>query len=88
MRELLSKWHWGQPQEAAFACLKSEINILAHYDPKADTKVPVDALLFGLGAVLQQKNDNVWKPVAFASRMMSATECHYAQIEKETLAAT
>ena len=45
MRELLSKnshWHWGQPQEAAFACLKSEITnprVLAHYDPKADTKM-------------------------------------------------
>ena len=32
--------------------------------------------------------DDVWKPVAFASRTMSATECHYAQIEKEALAAT
>ena len=32
--------------------------------------------------------DNVWKPVAFASRSMSSTEVRYTQIEKEALAAT
>ena len=30
----------------------------------------------------------MWKPVAFASRTMSAVKCHYAQIEEEALAAT
>jgi len=29
-----------------------------------------------------------WKPVAYASRSMSETECRYAQIEKEALATT
>ena len=29
-----------------------------------------------------------WRPVAFASRSMSETECRYAQIEKEALAVT
>ena len=61
--------------------------ILTHYDPTAEVKVSADASSFGLGAVLLQKHHNKWKPVAFASRTMTETECHYAQIEKEVLAA-
>jgi len=60
--------------------------ILTHYDPSAEAKVSADASLFGLGAVLLQKTSNTWKPVAFASRTMSETECRYTQIEKEALA--
>ena len=41
-----------------------------------------------MGAVLLQKTDGLWRPVAFASRSMSETERRYAQIKKEALAAT
>ena len=61
--------------------------ILTHYDPTAEVKVSADASSFGLGAVLLQKHYNKWQPVAFASRIMTETESHYAQIEKEALAA-
>ena len=37
---------------------------------------------------LLQKIDSHWKPVEYASCAMSETECRYAQIEKEALAAT
>ena len=47
-----------------------------------------DASSFGLGAVLFQKDKDDWKPVAYASRLMSKTERRYAQIEKEALAVT
>ena len=43
---------------------------------------------FGLGAVLLQKEESEWKPVAYASRSMTETERRYAQIEKEALAIT
>ena len=41
-----------------------------------------------IGAVLLQKSDSTWKPVAFASRSMTETERRYAQIEKEALVTT
>ena len=94
LRELLSKsrkWIWGPPQSKAFNLVKAELSkptTLALYDPAALTKISADASAFGLGAVLLQKDDGLWRPVAFASRSMTETERRYAQIEKEALAAT
>lgn len=45
-----------------------------------------DASGFALGAVLSQIQDNVEKPIAFASRTLSDTESRYATNEKEALA--
>lgn len=54
----------------------------------AELKLSADASSYGLGAVLLQKVDSDWKPVAFASRSMTDTERRYAQVEKEALAIT
>ena len=94
LRELLSKknaWLWGATQDHAFDQVKAELSkptTLALYDPAADSKVSADASSYGLGAVLLQKTNDDWRPVAFASRAMSETERRYAQIEKEALALT
>ena len=61
--------------------------ILTLYDPKAATKISADASSFGLGAVLLQKDESSWKPVAYASRSLTETK-RYAQIEKKALAIT
>ena len=69
--------------------LKKEVtkpSILAHYNPQCKVKISADASSFGLGAALLQKENNEWRPVAFASRRMTETEQRYAQIEKEALA--
>ena len=92
LRQLLSKkstWLWGPEQDLAFA--KAELTkptVLVLYSPQAPTKVCADASSYGLGAVLMQKSQSEWRPVAYASRSMTETEKRYAQIEKEALATT
>ena len=92
LRELLSKkneWFWGPSQQVAFDNIKDMLSntpVLALYKPELDTKVSADSSSYGLGAVLMQKNDSQWRPVAYASRSLSETERRYAQIEKEALA--
>ena len=90
--ELLKKariWQWTEAQQQAFTGIKKELSqstVLCIYDPNAETKISADASSHGLGAVLLQKHDSEWKPVAYASRSLSDMEANYAQIEKEALA--
>ena len=80
LRELLTKsrnWIWGPPQSDAFQCIKGELTkftTLALYNPAAPTKISADASAYGLGAVLLQQANGVWRPVSFASRAMSETK--------------
>ena len=94
LRELLSvkkAWLWGPTQADAFSKLKQELTsprTLALYNPAADTLISADASSHGLGAVIMQKVESQWHPIAYASRSMTESETHYAQIEKEALAST
>ena len=94
LRELLSKkhaWSGGPSQEQAFTQVKealSKSTTLALFDIQKESNISADASAYGLGAVLLQKTDSQWKPVAFASRSLSENERRYAQIEKEALAIT
>ena len=94
LQDLLStknSWMWGTSQIDAFNKIKDELTsppVLAWYNPAGETKLTADASAYGLGAVLLQKYENEWKPVAYASRSMTEAETRYAQIEKEALATT
>lgn len=94
LRELLSKsssWAWNNLQTKAFNNIKAELvkpPVLAPYNPESPTTVIADASSYGLGAMLCQKVDSVWKPVVFASRSLTETERRYAQVEKEALGVT
>ena len=81
----------GRSPKRAFEEIKSvltETPTLIHYVPNLETVVCADSSSFGLGAILKQKREDKFLPVAYASRSLSSTEQRYAQIEKEALAAT
>ena len=92
LRELLGSkraWLWGRAQDSAFEAVKSEMacpTTLALYNQDAQMKISADASAYGLGAVLLQRQNEVWKPVAYTSKSMTETERRYSQIEKEALA--
>ena len=78
-----------QQHETAVNILKKMVTsrpVLAYYEFKLPRQVSSDSSKLGLGAVLEHKHEEEWKPVAFASRAMTQSEQHYAQIKKETLA--
>lgn len=89
---LLSKKHefaWGAPQEQAFNRWKSVLSscpVLGVYDPSKETIVTANSSSFGQGALIRQKQANGKFSInSYASRLLSQTEQHYAQIEIEAL---
>ena len=80
---------WGEEQEASFQEVKrrmSRCETLAHFDPKAPTKVVADASPYGLGCVLTQVLDGVERVITYGHRSLSAVERRYSQTERESLA--
>ena len=60
--------------------------LLVHYDVKRDLRLACDVSSYGLGAVISHvMDDGHERPIAFASRTLSASEKNYAQVEKEAL---
>ena len=90
LRELVKKdnqWNWGPEHEAAFDEVKKIITevpgpVLKFYHPRKPVTLQVDASQWGLGAMVLQDG----KPVAYASKTLTAAQEAYAQIEKEALA--
>ena len=84
-----SKWSWSKDCELAFKAAKERLMaapVLAHYDPKLPLRLAGDASNYGIGAVISHVYpDGSERPVAYASRTLSKSECNYAQLEKEAL---
>ena len=91
LRSLLvekNDWQWQPEHEKEWRNVNEFLTtepVLKYYDPKRRTKVSSDASKKGLGAVLLQEHEGLWKPVAYASRVLTPAEQRYATIEKETL---
>ena len=85
-----AKWHWGTKQIKAFQDAKDALQdntLLVHYDSSKQLILACDASPHGLGAALSHiLEDGLEKPIAYASRTLTAAEKNYSQLEKEALA--
>jgi hypothetical protein len=94
LRKLTRKgvpFDFGLEQKKAFDDLKqglAEATTLAYFKKGAPTQVIADASPVGLGAVLvqNQKMNEGWVPVCYASRSLTSCERRYSQTEREALA--
>ena len=74
----------GPEHQAAFKQMKKEIvraPILVYYNPKKETILQTNASIKGFCACLLQDQ----KPVYFASKALTETQCGYVAIEIESL---
>ena len=92
LHDLLQKdrpWKWTEACERAFVKSKKQLEdspLLVHYDLKKSLWLACDASPYGVGAVISHVMENgEEKPIAFASRTLTASEHNYFQIEKEAL---
>ena len=91
-RTLLKKdnyWNWGEEQENAFKAVNEVIKkatSLNHFKRNCPLRMICDASKSGLGAVLQQEENSVWKAITFASRFLTELGSKYSIIELALLA--
>lgn len=83
-----TKWIWGPEQEQAFEKLKSCLTsppILGFPDFKKPFALYVDASMAGLGAVLYQRQNDMDRVIAYASRSLTKGEKNYSAHKLEYL---
>ena len=89
LRQKNVKWNWDESCQRAFESLKerlSEATMLVHFDRTLPIVLATDASSYGLGAVIMHRfPDGTEKPIAHASKSLTAAEKNYSQIEKEAL---
>ena len=91
-RSILKKeanWEWNEEHEKAFKRVNEEVRKVAeltHFKRNKELRIICDASKQGLGAVLQQKEKEGWKPISYASRFLTELEAKYSINELELLA--
>ncbi len=85
----LAPWKWTREQDKVFVELKrrmAEDVILAIPNEMDPFMVEADTSEGAVSAVLSQKQNGKWRPVAFMSKSLSTTERNYEIYDKELLA--
>ena len=80
---------WEDKHAIVFNKIKQAIKTIVeqkHFDINCQTRVKCDASKEGLGACLEQKQNNTWHPIAYASRFSNTNEQRYSINELELLA--
>ena len=76
-----AKWKLGTAEENAFQAVKRQLTqapFMALFKQGAETRVITDASPIGIGAVLEQKQeDGQYRPVHYASRNLTSPESRH-----------
>ena len=83
------EWKWGAEQQTAFDTLRRVITerpVLAIPVDDEPYRVEADSSDFALGAVLSQRQNDKWHPVAYLSKSLTEAERNYEIYDKELLA--
>ena len=90
MKLPVKKFEWGDEHTVVFNAIKeavANITKVYYYDANRETRVKCDASHDGLGATLEQQNDEgMWVPISFASRYLNTQVNKYSTNELELLA--
>ena len=84
-----NKLDWKEEHSSAFNNIKAKIHQIIenkHFDTTKQTRVKCDASAKGLRACIEQKHENEWHTIAFASRFLNKHESRYSTNELELLA--
>ena len=84
-----SKFQWTPECGEAVERLKAIITsapVFARWEGERDTRVVTDASKVGLGAVLEQRHAEGWRPIAFWSRKLRDPETRYSATDLEWMA--
>ena len=80
---------WTEETQAAFQEAKKALanaTLLSHPHPTAPLAIMSDASEIAVGAVLQQRVENEWHPIAYFSRKLTPPETRYSTFDRELLA--
>ena len=80
---------WDEQSSQAFLTIKqaiADVSLLAHPHHDAPTNIMTDASDIAVGAVLQQKVNDQWCPIAFFSKRLTPPETRYSTFDRELLA--
>ena len=83
------EWKWGTEQQTAFDTLRKVIMerpVLVIPVDNEPYRVEADSSDFALGAVLSQRQNDKWHPVAYLSKSLTEAERNYEIYNKELLA--
>ncbi len=84
-------WVWSPAMQHSFQLIKdtlASVAVLTHPDPAAEVNLAVDASNTHIGAVLQQRDaGGGWRPLAFFSKKLDASQLKYSAFDRELLAA-
>jgi hypothetical protein len=80
---------WTPELHKAFDGCKASLSratLLAHPEPTAQLALVTDASISAMGAVLKQRVDNTWQPLAFFSKKLNLVQQKYSAYDRELLA--